>query len=106
MLIDDFNGSEVTVKKSELLEAMKKNREAHRATFLEAQIGYREDVIKELDSMLAEARDGKKIRRSVALVEPKDHTSDYDRVILMLTDDWGWKHEFINTASNYTGRSR
>jgi hypothetical protein len=124
MMGEDANGmAGVTVKKAELLDALLRNRSEHRALFLEAQNGYREDAIRELDAMLAEARSGKAIRRAVALVEPKDHTRDYDRVIKMLEmctkdevfidesefaqyvqDDWGWKNDFVGTASNYTNR--
>ena len=119
------HGSGVTVKKVELLTELRKNRGAHRGLFEEAQKGYREDVIKELDSMLAEARKGGNIRRKVSLVEPQDHSKDYDRVIRMLEmctkdevfineqefqqyvqDDWGWKQEFTAQASNYTNRGR
>ena len=115
----------VTVKKDELLTALKKNREEHRTTFLDAQKGYREDVIKELDQMLKDAREGKNIRRSVALIEPQDHTRDYDRAIRMLTmcvkeeifiteqefsqyvqDDWGWKAQFVGSTERYTNRGR
>lgn len=80
----------VKVKKDELLTKVKANREEHRNLFLKAQEGYRKLVIKELDQMLADARDGKPIRRSISLAEPVDHTQDYDRVIAMLemsTDD-------------------
>lgn len=127
MLIGGYedSGAGVTVKKDELLAALRTNRDAHRSLFLDAQTGYREDIIKELDVMLADARNGKKIRRAVSLVEPQDHTSDYDRVIKMLEmctkdeifvserefsqfvqDDWGWKAEFVGTTSNYSGRAR
>ena len=117
--------SGVTVKKEELLSALKKNREAHRTLFLEAQEGYREAAIKELDAMLKEARDNKPIRRSVTLIEPHDHTRDYDRAIRMLSmsvsetifvsesefaqyveDDWGWKEAFVGTAMGYSKRGR
>lgn len=118
----DQNESRVTVKKDELLAVMRKNRSEHRGQFLAAQKGYRAAVIKELDAMLAQAREeGGQIKRSVSLAEPHDHTKDYDRVIKMLEmcvteeitvtesqfnqyvlDEWGWKESFIGTNSNYT----
>jgi hypothetical protein len=123
MMIGDNGMSGVTVKKDELLTEIKKNRDAHRDLFIEAQKGYRDDVIKELDAMLSDARAGKSIRRAVQLVEPQDHTKDYDRVIKMLEmcteekvfisdsefaqyvqDDWGWKQQFVASTSNYTNR--
>lgn len=113
--------NEIKVKKSELLDVLKTNREAHRKIFLEAADGYRTAAIAELDAMLAEAKAGKKIRRSVALVEPQDQTSDYDRVIRMLEmsqddiieleehdfmqyvlDDWQWKRQFLHSNSVYS----
>lgn len=74
----------VTVTRQELLTKVELNRDAHRDFFLRAQEGYRAAVIAELDAMLSEARDGKKIRRAIMLPEPVDHTSDYNRVIEML----------------------
>src|ERR1700756_651161 len=100
----------VKVKRVELLEKIKKNREGHRDLFLRAQEGYRLDVIAELEQHLKDARDRKKISRSLSLPEPQDHTEDYDSVIAMLEmsvdetieldassfqqyvlDKWSWK---------------
>ena len=99
----------VRIDKHRLLGTVQENREKHRQVFEEAQVGYREMVIKELDAMLQEARGGKRIRRRVELDEPVDQTHDYDRVIAMLEmsvdevveldetafanyvlDDWDW----------------
>ncbi len=107
----------VNIRRTDLLNTLRINREKHRTIFTEAQSGYRSAVIKKLDQMLAEARDGKKIRRSVSLIEPMDQTADYDRVIRMMEmsvddtikleehdfnsyvlDQWQWKNQF--TASN------
>jgi hypothetical protein len=74
----------VKVKREELLTKVRANREAHRDLFLKAQANYRKFIIEELDRMLAEAKAGRKIRRSIDLVQPRDHTSDYDRTIMML----------------------
>jgi hypothetical protein len=121
-MMEDFGMSKVTVKKAELLAAIRKNRDTHNTTFLSAQEGYRAQAIEELDRMLKDAREGKKIRRSVELVEPEEHTRDYDRVIRMLEmstaeeimitekqfsqyvlDEWGWMHAFAQSTSRYTG---
>lgn len=75
---------EVTVERGALLERLRENRKNHRDLFLKAQEGYRARVIEELDQMLSDARIGKPIRASVALVEPQDHTDEYDRVVRML----------------------
>lgn len=110
----------VKVKKSELVEVLTKNRDGHRAEFLEAQELYRAAVIKELDAMLAEARDKKNIRRHISLPEPSDHTEDYDRELRMLAmsvddvielevhdfdtfvmDNWSWKQAVSATNTFY-----
>jgi hypothetical protein len=120
-IMDDFQESKITVKKTELLLALVKNREGHRAEFLEAQHGFREAVIAELDKMLADARDLKPIRLTVSLPTPEDHTKDYDRVIRMLEmsvaeeiqiseqqfswyvlNEWGWIQRASVTNSMYT----
>jgi hypothetical protein len=122
-MLDDNGLSVITVKKPDLLEHLRTNREQHRGVFLEALEGFRVQFIKELDSMLADAKAGRDYRRVVNLVEPQDHTRDYDRVIRMLEmsisdqvkiseaefaqyvlDDWGWKGQFLATSSNYTGK--
>src|SRR6267142_6362455 len=74
----------VRVKRTDLLEKIKTNREGHRALFLKAQEGYRLDVIAELEQHLKDARERKKISRTLSLPEPQDHTEDYDSVIAML----------------------
>jgi hypothetical protein len=113
--------SQITVKKLELLDKLRANRASHRKVFLKAQEGYRDAVIKELDRMLKDARDNKRLRVDVCLPAPQDHTPDYDRIILMLEmsvvetiviserqfqqyvmDDWAWKGQFIDSVSSYT----
>lgn len=120
-MLDDFGMSKVTVVKEELLNSMRDNRNKHREVFLKAQVGYRTAAIEELDRMLAEAREGKRIRRVVELVEPQEHTKDYDRVIKMLEmstadevviteqqfsqyvlDEWGWMQQFVGSTARYT----
>jgi hypothetical protein len=109
----------VKVKREELLTKVRANRDAHRDLFLKAQEGYRKLVIEELDRMLADAKAGRKVSRSIDLAEPVDHTFDYDRVIMMLEmsvddtvtldalefnqyvmDNWEW-----SKLANYTNRS-
>lgn len=121
MMGHDNENSGVTVSKAKLLEVLRKNREEHRGAFLAAQKGYREDVIKELDRMLADAREGRNIRVAVGLDAPQDHTKDYDRAIRMLEmcipeevfvterefdqyvqDEWGWKAQFVGTNAKYS----
>lgn len=111
----------VKVKREVLLERIRGNRDAHRAIFEDALIGYRRLAVQELEHSLEEARSGRKIRRSLTLVEPEDHTGEYDRVIDMLEnsvddeitldagsyaqymrDEWAWKRQFLASNSGYT----
>lgn len=122
-MVDDFGSSKVTIKKEELLTAIKKNREGHRAEFLKAQDGFKQYLIRELEKRLDDAREGRNVQGHFALIEPEDHTKDYDRVIMMLEmstsmeilitesqfskyvmDEWGWMESFKNSTSNYIGR--
>ena len=114
---------QVTVKKDELLEILRKNRTAHRAIFLEAQEGFKKEVIRELEARLENSRKGKHIELFISLDEPVDQTKDYDRAIRMLEmsvnsnaeltetefsqyvlDDWSWKGQFTSTNSKYLGK--
>jgi len=111
---------EVLVSKDELLAVLRANRDNHRAVFLQAQEGFRERAIAELDRSLADARAGNEVRLAVHLPEPQDHTEDYDREIRMLEmhqeptvtiraqlfdqivmDRWGWSGTFNATNSAY-----
>ncbi len=112
----------VKVRVVELLKTVKENRDSHRALFLEAQRNYRQQMVKELDVMLGDARAGRKIRRAVSMPEPEDHTPDYDRVIRMLEmsvddevelhesdfsryvlDQWEWARSFAANTMAYVG---
>lgn len=114
----------VKVSSVQLLEIVKKNRSGHRAIFLEAQVGFRKRVIDELERLLAQARDGKKVLGYVNVPAPSDHTKDYDLVVSMLEmsldatveitsrdysrfvlDDWDWKREFLVSNSGYSARA-
>lgn len=110
----------VTVKRGQLLSILKENREKHREIFLKAIDGYRKHAIEHLSSMLQDAKDGKRIRRSLELPVPMDQTPEYDRVIGMLNmsiddqitlssnefacyvqDDWSWKEQFTHSNTRY-----
>lgn len=112
----------VTMKKSDLLKVVKKNKKEHRALYLEAMESFVEKAISNLQSMLKRAEQGK-VELYVNLIEPEDHTNDYDRVIEMLKysvdstidltskefesyvrDNWGWQNEFATTYHMNTGK--
>jgi hypothetical protein len=113
----------VKIKKSVLLNALKKNRQAHRAIFEEAQEGYRAEAIKLLDKALQDAKYGRKITTFVKLNAPIDQTKDYDRAIKMIEmsvdenieisefdfacyilDDWSWKQNVMTTNAFYLSK--
>jgi hypothetical protein len=114
----------VKIQRTQLLEVVKTNRSKHRDLFLKAQEGYRHEVIAQLDQMLAEARDNKRIRRVVELDEPVDQTNEYDRVISMLEmsvddtvtltahefdayvrDRWTWSAHALANNTKYLART-
>src|SRR5215469_14462166 len=114
----------VKVKREELLTKVRANRDAHRELFLKAQEGYRKLVIEELDRMLADAKEGRPIQRSVTLTEPSNHIKDYDRVITMLEmsvedtivldantfdcyvmDNWQWSRFALHTNTAYAAEA-
>ena len=110
----------VKVKRSDLLDRVRKNRATHRGIFEQAQSAYRAKAIELLDGMLKDARHGGKFARAVMIPEPEDHTEDYDRVIAMLEmsvddeveigahqfdqyvmDRWEWARSFGQTTLSY-----
>lgn len=110
----------VKIKKQDLLEALRKNREEHRTVFEEALEGYRKRVIEVLGERLRAARKGEKIDMTFRLAEPMDQTKDYDRVIRMMEmsteeiielgehefqqyvmDEWTWAKGFSVNNSSY-----
>jgi len=122
-MLNDDGLSIVQVKKSDLLHTLKRNREVHSKLALEAADGYRADAILALTKMLADAKEGGPIKRNLDLVQPQDHTADYDRVIRMLEmsisdtvtvtesqfaqyveDEWAWKRGFVESAGMYSGK--
>lgn len=110
----------ITVDKLRLQETLEKNRDKHRALFLQAQEKYRERVIEELDRRLADARSGRKIDIFISLPEPEDYTGEFDTAISMVEWDenetitlserdfqryvlnkWEWAHAFAANTTSY-----
>ena len=119
---DSKSSSVISVKKQELVDAVTKNFKEHRGIFEQAQKGYREALIKEIDGMLADARAGREVSRMIMLEAPQDHSRDYQRTLKMLEmctadivyvdekefamyvmDDWQWKRDWFMNATSYTG---
>lgn len=108
------------IRRLALLDRLKTNREDHRNVFDQAIVGYRRSAIAELDRSISDAKAGKRIRLSIQLIEPKDHTAEYDTIIDLFTmvedefielsfgdflrfvrDQWDWTGQFTETASFY-----
>jgi hypothetical protein len=113
----------IVVKKSALIDALKKNRDGHHAQYEAAHAGYRKALIETVAKMYDDARKGLEVQHMIHLDIPEDHVKDYDRVIGMLEmsidenvlitsteysqyvmDDWGWKERFISTSNAYNNR--
>jgi coenzyme F420-reducing hydrogenase alpha subunit len=123
MMINDFGDNKVTVKKSDLLEALQKNRTTHAKDYAEAFEGYKVAFVQEAVKLLEQAKAGNFEKTNIGLAPPKDHTKDYDRVIRMLEmstadewtvsesqftqyvlDEWGWQQEFNTSKMRYSNR--
>lgn len=111
----------ITVKKDDLIRTITENRNAHRETFLAAQVKYRERVIEELDARLIEARrPGGNINLGFRLPEPVDYTEEYDTALQMLAwevsdeveldeqtfsqlvlNRWHWQQHFAASTRSY-----
>ena len=112
----------VKVKRIDLLAKVEYNRAHHHAQYERAFTGFRKQAIEELERSLDMAKEGKGIRIALGLVQPEDHTRDYDRVIQMLKmsvdeeieltsndfdrfvmDRWDWSDRWAVTNSRYVG---
>ena len=113
------------VQKSELIQAIKANREKHVTIVKEAQEGYKKEIIALLEKMLIAAREGKRVSHKIDLIMPVSHLDDYDRVLRMLEmsdedviiieeyefgkyvhDQWEWKRNFLQANRGYSFGAR
>jgi hypothetical protein len=125
IMLNDFGDSKVTVKKSELLEALLANRTKHAADYAESYDGYCKEFVAEAERVLAQAMAGNFSKTGVSCTPPQDHTKDYDRVIRMMQmctadeiivtenqfsqyvlDEWNWMGAFNATKARYTSNTR
>jgi len=114
----------IKVKKEELLEVLKSNKEKHILEFKEAVRGYRVKSATLLSDQLAKVEGGEEFTMDFNLPKPVSHEEDYQLAISMLTmdvddyveldqhefscyvnDKWQWKSTFSHTNSGYTGSS-
>lgn len=119
-MMDDFGSSKVSIKKTELLEAVRKNRETHIADYKEAREGFEKGFLKEAEKLVVRIKEGNFDRNVINLSAPINHDKDYNLVIRMLEmstaneisitqnqfsqfvlDEWNWKEQFSNSTMNY-----
>lgn len=116
----------VTVKKSELVKIVEENREIHRDEFDEAWDAFKDKAIDNFTELLKAAKNmnkGQEIKLHANLIQPKDHTDDFDRVLKMLQlevsdevtlkedefsqivqNDWRWAREFSQAYVSNTSK--
>jgi len=114
----------ITVKKTDLLARIRKNRDAHVVAHEEAMRGYRTALKETLQRAHLRAADGDLFEdeRIVELPDyPRSHEADYARVIDALEmaqeenldlpmdefaryarDEWSWKSQFAQTVATYS----
>lgn len=118
-----FSSDPYKVKKSDLLERIKANRQKHIADFEAANVEYRKRAEQALRAKLARVQEGRsfRLRYWPNLIPPQSHQREYDQVIGLLQmttddiinitasdyarfveDDWEWKTEFSTALSNYS----
>jgi hypothetical protein len=121
MRMHTLNGMNVTAKRDEVLEALRKNREEHAAIVKEAREGYVEKARAQVEKRLGQLREGKVVSLSFKLSPPQDHTKTYDTAIRMLElhtsdtveltaeqvrclvqDQWDWMDQFLVGTSAYS----
>jgi len=114
----------IKVKKEELLEVLKTNKEKHILEFKEALRGYRIKSAELLSDQLAKVENGEDFTMNFNLPKPVSHESEYELAISMLTmdvdktveldqhefscyvkDNWQWKSSFSHINSGYSGTS-
>jgi hypothetical protein len=122
-LINDLGDSKVTIKRTDLLTALKENQTKHAAEYKEAYEGYKVAFVTEAERLVVRAKEGKFDIQVIALAAPQDHSKDYNRVIRMMEmctadeiivsesqfsqyvlDEWNWQANFKATAMAYSGR--
>lgn len=111
----------IVVRKEALREIVAANREMHRDVFLQALDGFKNQLEENLRYKIKALEEGKIPELRIALVQPEDHTKDYDRILRMIDmevgdeieitqgdfaryveDDWDWKAQFVNVSNTYT----
>jgi len=110
----------IRVRKTELLDKLKANRETHHELYEKAFAGYRKAMQKTLEHKLDAIKRGHSVDPYLRHTAPEDHTDDYTDVIDMLEmdvdmeveltqsqfrcyvkDDWDWSAQWTTTNTAY-----
>lgn len=116
----NMHSQSVTVKRADLLAALKANLEAHRAQFIEATSDYKAKVLEELYAALYRANNDDFSKVVVDVTKPESHEADFIDVIEMMElsvdesiqldrdafkayfrNEWPWKRHFDMLAQSY-----
>lgn len=110
---------QVRVKKAQLIETLRANRDEHAEQYQRAIEKYRERTLEWFNAQVEILKAGRDPQRSSPLPVPEEHTEDFDRVIEMMNwtlndevelsqmefeqyvrNQWGWARTFTaNTAA-------
>lgn len=85
---------DIKVKKSDVLEHLKKNKEAHILEYQQAVLDYKEEALNQLKELTKKAKNGD-LQIYLQLTTPVDNTKRYDKLITALQ----WEIEEAITLS-------
>jgi hypothetical protein len=88
----------VKIKKNDLIQAIKKNRETHIEDFNRAVEAYKIEAIKQLKNGIREAKNGS-LKVSLNLVTPIDRSAEYDKIIKIF--EWEIANEVELTQKEF-----
>lgn len=113
----------VRTNKGELINKLTENRKKHKLDFEKATHGYREELVKTLNSYLDKVNSGEAPLIAIRDTPPEDHSEEYDIALKMLEmsvdqvielsyddfrhmvlDDWEWKRHWSVANSKYLGQ--
>ena len=113
---------ELNVSRESLLEKLRANKKTHRQKYEKALMVFRDEAVKELDSLMSAVKAGKLVHIVSRLPLPEEHTSDYDAAIGLLEmssdrlipltnheyetyvlDRWEWARSFASNTMRYSG---
>lgn len=78
-------GREIKLKKKDLIEKIKENKENHIRDYHEAVESYKLEAKKQLDAQLKALENGS-LQIEIKLVTPQNKSDEYDKIIAMF--DW------------------